>query len=249
MSDDDSDAQAWGRGQWWLDPSLESHPDCIKVIGLDGALLHMNGAGRTALQTSAEDITRGVLWVDLLPASARGKGRRALVEAAGGAPSHFLGRTGDPDGRATEIQRWDNLLVPLTADDGERRILCVSREITYAHVRNNAFGLDDARGAETGQEQRWVDGFSRLVEHVEESGSVPPSRHVTADGYRLGAWMMAQRSAHKEEAVATEICRARVHPGVAVGPPGALVVDRRCRSTDAVRRPQRGRRSAAGVRR
>lgn len=46
---------------------LDMTPDCVKVIALDGRLLHLNAAGRRALGLGG-DAELGMPWLTLLPA-------------------------------------------------------------------------------------------------------------------------------------------------------------------------------------
>lgn len=105
---------------------LDATPDCIKLLNIDGILLTMNKAGRTALNLP-EDTSFGMEWLSLLPADLRSDGTKALYQAASGENARFSGRS---EGAASPIY-WDNLLTPITGTDGRvKAILCVSRDIT-----------------------------------------------------------------------------------------------------------------------
>lgn len=104
--------------------------DCIKLIALDGTLIHMNRAGCKALGV-AEDSSFGMPWIPLLPEDVWEAGDQALATAKTGAFARFRGRSLLP---GQKPQYWDNMLTPLTNAQAEATaILCVSREITTEH--------------------------------------------------------------------------------------------------------------------
>ncbi len=101
--------------------------DCIKLVALDGTLVHMNKAGCHALSVP-EDSSFGMPWLPLLPEDVRTAGEQALTAARAGTFARFPGRSVLPDRR---VQYWDNMLTPvMSTDGGPTAILCVSREVT-----------------------------------------------------------------------------------------------------------------------
>ena len=101
--------------------------DCIKLIALDGTLVHLNKAGCHALGVP-EDSAFGMPWLPLLPEDVRKAGESALASARAGTFARFAGRSELP-GR--KVQHWDNMLTPvMNAADQPTAILCVSREVT-----------------------------------------------------------------------------------------------------------------------
>ena len=101
--------------------------DCIKLIGLDGILIHMNRAGCQALGV-AEDSPFGMPWIPLLPEDVWEAGNRALAAAKTGVLARFPGRS---IVAGEKPRYWDNMLTPVMNDKGEpTAILCVSREVT-----------------------------------------------------------------------------------------------------------------------
>lgn len=101
--------------------------DCIKLIDLDGKLIHMNKAGCRALGV-AEDSAFGMPWLSLLPADVHDVGAQAIASARGGVFSRFGGRSVVP---GQSMQHWDNMLTPVMGGAGQATaILCVSREVT-----------------------------------------------------------------------------------------------------------------------
>ncbi|OCC05763.1 hypothetical protein BA190_06630 [Labrys sp. WJW] len=101
--------------------------DCIKLISLDGTLVHMNKAGCHALGV-ADGSSFGMPWLSLLPEDIWPAGEQALAAARSGVFARFSGRSALP---GQKEQHWDNMLTPVMAAEGvPTAILCVSREVT-----------------------------------------------------------------------------------------------------------------------
>lgn len=106
---------------------LDDSPDCIKIIGADGALKYMNRAGCVALGIELSELD-GVLWVSLLPRQVHDAALLALSEAKGGKSSRFKGLS---EGDSGVLTHWDNVLTPLVGASGlVEDILCISRDVT-----------------------------------------------------------------------------------------------------------------------
>jgi diguanylate cyclase (GGDEF)-like protein len=104
--------------------------DCIKLISLDGRLMHMNNAGCRALGVP-EDSSFGMSWLPLLPEDVWTAGEQALASARAGMFARFPGRSVLP---SQKVQHWDNMLTPIMGSGGQpTAILCVSREVTAEH--------------------------------------------------------------------------------------------------------------------
>ena len=107
---------------------LDGSIDCIKLVALDGNLIHVNRAGCLALGLSSNEKSFGMPWLALLPESVRSLGQKALLEALKGQSSHFYGMS-VLEGQEPEY--WDNLLTPMfNPEDQLEYILVVSRNIT-----------------------------------------------------------------------------------------------------------------------
>lgn len=101
--------------------------DCIKLIALDGTLVHINKAGCAALGVP-EDSDFGMPWLPLLPDDVWEEGEKALANARAGQFARFPGKS-MLQGQNT--QYWDNMLTPVMGSAGKpTAILCVSREVT-----------------------------------------------------------------------------------------------------------------------
>ncbi|MBN8921866.1 MAG: hypothetical protein BGP10_14620 [Rhodanobacter sp. 68-29] len=121
---------------------LDISVDCIKLIALDGTLVHMNKAGCRALGVP-EDSSFGMPWLALLPEDVRARGERELEQARAGKFGRFPGRSVLPGGKT---QYWDNMLTPvLSADGSPSAILCVSREVTLEKEALGALQASEQR--------------------------------------------------------------------------------------------------------
>jgi DNA-binding CsgD family transcriptional regulator len=106
---------------------LDASPDCIKIIGLDGRLKHMNRAGCLALGVDFDKVS-GVDWIGLLPPQVHRAGFRSLRDAAQGGDVRFDGLSGS---EGSDLRQWDNILTPLRDSAGRvENILCISRDVT-----------------------------------------------------------------------------------------------------------------------
>lgn len=109
---------------------LDVSVDCIKVIGLDGNLLHVNRAGCEALGIASRPMPV-VPWLSLLPEDVRRDGEAALAVARNGVAARFPGRSVSPE---QGVLHWDNLLTPILDAEGRTTsVLCVSRDVTAEH--------------------------------------------------------------------------------------------------------------------
>ena len=114
---------------------VNSSPDCIKVLDLDGRLLSME-SGQALL--GIEDIRPflNTSWIEFWEPEHRQAAREAVASAAAGKTARFVGlfRTfrGEP-------KWWDVAVSPITGSDGKRaRLLSVSRDVTErTHAEQN----------------------------------------------------------------------------------------------------------------
>ncbi len=102
--------------------------DCIKLVRSDGTLEYMNRAGCLALGVDEGEEHFGMEWLGLLPDDVRQSGQAKLDAAINGTTGSFPGRSVSENG---EIIYWDNLLMPVNDPrTGERKVICVSRNVT-----------------------------------------------------------------------------------------------------------------------
>lgn len=106
---------------------LDISVDCIKLIALDGTVVHMNKSGCQALGVP-EGSSFGMPWLALLPEEVWTTGEQALATARSGKFARFPGKSALP---GQSPQYWDNMLTPVIGAGGKATaILCVSREVT-----------------------------------------------------------------------------------------------------------------------
>jgi len=99
-----------------------------------------------------------------------------------------------------------------------RRIAGRDGRLTPAHRQAlDALDIDWDPGA-----SKWAAGLARLAAFASHhSHAAVPRRHVTADGYRLGAWLSAQRSNHDAGTLPPHRAAALEHAGVTWDPAAA----------------------------
>ena len=107
---------------------IESSPDCIKVLDLDGNLLSMV-SGMELLGITDLAPLLGKPWIELWEgADDRAAADAAVATAAAGAEGHFGGFFRTLRG---EDKWWDVVVTPILGTDGQpSRLLAVSRDVT-----------------------------------------------------------------------------------------------------------------------
>ncbi len=107
---------------------VQSSPDCLKVLSLDGRLLDMTEPGRKLMEVDDFEKISNADWVTFWPAEDRELARRALVDACAGGTGRFTGFT--PTLKGTP-KWWDVIITPILDSNGmPERLLGVSRDIT-----------------------------------------------------------------------------------------------------------------------
>ncbi len=108
---------------------LDLLPDCVSVVGLDGAVQSINAAGLRLFDF--DDASRvGRSWISWWPEEIRAHVEDALEKARAGAPSSFFGYC--PTAKGVP-KWWDVTITPLAGADGRPKgLLCVARDITRA---------------------------------------------------------------------------------------------------------------------
>ncbi|MEO5693365.1 MAG: PAS domain-containing protein [Usitatibacter sp.] len=108
-------------------PCHSSAADCVKILDLDGNMVHMNVACRDMLGTSDFTSFLGTSWAQLWKDGALEAATASIAEAVGGKVSRFEASRRLND--ATQL--WDVVVTPITGSDGKvERLLSVSRDIT-----------------------------------------------------------------------------------------------------------------------
>ena len=108
---------------------MDGNADCVKVLDLDGHLLHMNAPGRCLMEIDDFGPLCGQEWSALWPAQARQDIERSLAAARGGDTYSFQAFC--PTVKGTP--RWWDVMVSSIRDAADGpvvRVLSVSRDIT-----------------------------------------------------------------------------------------------------------------------
>lgn len=108
--------------------ALAASEDCIKIIGLDGALLFMSEGGQQVMDVDDFDAIKGCAWPGFWPEQSQADIAFGLEEARAGRSYRFSGYANTAKGRR---RYWDVKVSPIFAEDGSvENILSVSRDIT-----------------------------------------------------------------------------------------------------------------------
>lgn len=107
---------------------VESSPDCIKVLDLEGRLQFMNGPGLCTMEIDDFRQVQGQVWAEFWPPDTRPEVARSMQVARQGEHGRFVAfcptRKGTP-------KWWDVSVAPVLGDDGHpTKLLSISREIT-----------------------------------------------------------------------------------------------------------------------
>ena len=129
---------------------MDATSDCVKVLDVNGRLLHMNTPGLCAMEIDDFGSVCGREWEAIWPESARGDIERSLTKAVGGQACSFQAYC--PTVKGTP-KWWEVTVSPVRdADSGQiLRVLAVSRDITdrkQAEERQNKvlLQLEQERG-------------------------------------------------------------------------------------------------------
>ena len=115
---------------------VESTTDCLKILDLDGRLIHVNREGLRLLELDDAAAVLHRPLVEFFGGVVRQAAEEAVAAARGGGNGRFQGRLQVPSG----ITRWwDVLVTPITDRNGAVvQMLAVSRDIT-ARRQSEAF--------------------------------------------------------------------------------------------------------------
>lgn len=114
---------------------FEQSVDCVKLVGLDGAIQWMNSNGLCAMEIEDFEAIRGLQWADLWPEDSRALVAASIPTAKAGETVRFNAFCPTAKGSA----RWWNVTVSqVSTAAGEAAFLAVSRDITEAEVGRQA---------------------------------------------------------------------------------------------------------------
>ncbi|MBE8964752.1 PAS domain-containing protein [Nostocales cyanobacterium LEGE 12452] len=107
---------------------LDSSPDCIKVLSLDGRLLYMNTGGLCLMEIDDLNSYLNIEWLCFWEGSSRQQAEEALAATKTGEVSIFSGYC--PTAKGTP-KWWEVVVSPILDGSGQlERILLISRDIT-----------------------------------------------------------------------------------------------------------------------
>ncbi|MEJ6480836.1 PAS domain-containing protein [Nostoc punctiforme UO1] len=107
---------------------LDSSPDCIKVLSLDGRLLYMNTGGLCLMEIDDLNSYLNTEWLGFWAGSSREQAEEALAATKTGEVSIFRGYC--PTAKGTP-KWWEVVVSPILDGSGQlERILLISRDIT-----------------------------------------------------------------------------------------------------------------------
>lgn len=107
---------------------VDSSPDCIKVLDLDGRLQSMNQAGCRVMEIDDFDQWRGRLWLDFWEGEGRAAAARALQAAQAGRQAAFEACCATAKGTT---KWWEVVVASILNEHGNpARLLSISRDIT-----------------------------------------------------------------------------------------------------------------------
>ena len=110
---------------------FHSSADCIKLLDLDGRLLHMNIGGAATMELDHLGQFVGEDWVAFWNADERAAARDAIEQAKAGGVGRSSGFL--PTAKGTP-KWWDSIVTPVLGPDGTiAQLLVVSRDVSERH--------------------------------------------------------------------------------------------------------------------
>ena len=115
---------------------MEGSTDCVKVLDLDGRILHMNGPGVALMEFDSLDDVRGREYASYYFEDQRQEVRDCVARAAEGGTAGTTAMC--PTARGT--RKWWDVTVSPVRDEAGRvlRLLCVSRDVTDRRAQEEA---------------------------------------------------------------------------------------------------------------
>jgi PAS domain S-box-containing protein len=107
---------------------FDASDDCVKVIGLGGELLAMNGAGQCLMEIDDFSAVRGQPWASLWPEPHRATVEAAVARAREGKVARFSAACPTAKG---EPKWWEVVVSPVFGEQGQPvRLMSISRDVT-----------------------------------------------------------------------------------------------------------------------
>jgi formate hydrogenlyase transcriptional activator len=147
---------------------IDSSPDCIKVLDLDGHLLSMNQGGMAALEICDFNAVVNSQWVDFWEGRDHEAAKRAVAAAREGRIGRFTGYFATTTTHTP--MWWDVVVSPLRGADGAvEKLLAVSRDATArARASELVWAVAEGTSLSTG-----TDFFRALVSNLASALRVP----------------------------------------------------------------------------
>ena len=115
---------------------LNSSPDCVEILALDGTVEFLNEAGRSQMQIERPQDVYGHAWTDLWPAAAHLQVNQVLHRVAQGESVRFEAFCPTIKG---EPKWWDVNAAPILDGIGRTvKIIAISRDVTERHDHETA---------------------------------------------------------------------------------------------------------------
>ncbi|MBE8985677.1 PAS domain-containing protein [Nostoc sp. LEGE 12450] len=164
---------------------LDSSPDCIKVLSLDGRLLYMNTGGLCLMEIDDLNSYLNTEWLGFWAGSSREQAEEALAATKTGEVSIFRGYC--PTAKGTP-KWWEVVVSPILDGSGQlERILLISRDITDRKKTELLLQESEARlklAYKATQSGLWDWDITRNRAHVSEEyinlfGLDPTTKEIT----------------------------------------------------------------------
>ncbi len=140
---------------------IESSPDCIKILDLQGRLLSMNTGGMKALEICDLGPVIHAQWTDFWQGEDRKKAIEAVATARNGGVGQFVGFFATTQTKTPKW--WDVVVSPILDANGQpERLLASSRDITeWKRSDRMLHAIIEGTAAVSGKEF-----FRSLVQHL-----------------------------------------------------------------------------------
>ncbi len=122
---------------------IESSNNCLKILSLDGRLLHMAEPGQRLMCVNNFEDIENADWLGFWQGEDRGAAQQAVAEALAGRLGRFQGFCPKMDGTPSW---WDVMVSPLNGADGRpEQLLSISTDITSMKAKDAAIRESEER--------------------------------------------------------------------------------------------------------